>query len=138
MDEDNTIFGIPESELEFSFVRSGGPGGQNVNKVSSKAQMRWGALASTSLPAAVKNRFMLKYASRVTTGGDIIIISQKYRDQLRNAEDCREKLREMIASVASPPKLRKATKPSKGAVERRIQTKRKQSERKQQRRVTSD
>ncbi len=128
---------IPEEELEFSFARSGGPGGQNVNKVSSKAILRWAVLANTSMPQSIKNRFLSKYAGRVTASGDIIVSSQKFRDQQRNAEDCREKLREMIASVASPPKPRRPTKPSKASVERRIESKRKQSQRKQQRRSTN-
>ncbi len=129
---------IPASELDFTFVRSSGPGGQNVNKVNSKAVLRWAVAASPSLPGAVKARFLTKFASRLTVEGEILVNSQRYRDQARNIQDCREKLQAMIAAVATPPIKRRATKPSFGSVQRRLTTKRTQSNRKNQRRTPLD
>lgn len=117
-------------------LRSSGPGGQNVNKVSSKALLRWPIRTSPSLPEAVRGRFLGKYGNRVTCDGDLLISSQRYRDQRRNVDDCLEKLRVMLAESAAPPVRRKRTKPSRGSVERRLEAKRQQSARKQGRRQT--
>ncbi len=125
---------IPDSELALSYVRSSGPGGQNVNKVSSKAVLRWNVLASVSLPPDVRQRFLAKFQSRLTGEGELVITSQRYRDQPRNTADAREKLQAMLASVAAPPKKRKATRPTKGSVERRIKSKQTVSRKKQLRR----
>ncbi|MBX9720560.1 MAG: aminoacyl-tRNA hydrolase [Candidatus Obscuribacterales bacterium] len=125
---------IPNEEIEFTFARSGGPGGQNVNKVNSKAVLRWTPMSSNSLPGAVQARFLQRYANRLTTDGELVLSSQKYRDQGRNIDDCLEKLREMIQNVLVPPTPRKATKPSLGSKIRRVESKTQHSERKQQRR----
>src|SRR4051812_20726542 len=109
----NSRITIPEAELEFSYARSSGPGGQNVNKVNSKAQLRWPATSSAALPADVRARFLTRYASRLTTEGELLIVSQRYRDQGRNVTDCLEKLKEMILAVAIAPKRRRPTKPSR-------------------------
>src|SRR5690242_13852589 len=77
----NSRIRIPHQEFEFSFARSGGPGGQNVNKVNSKALLRWPVHNSPSLPADVRHRFLTRYRSRLTTEGEIILSSQRYRDQ---------------------------------------------------------
>src|SRR5271170_1923369 len=106
---------IPLDEFSFTFARSGGPGGQNVNKVNSKAVMRWPVATSTSLPDAVRYRFMAKYAARITADGELVLTSQKYRDQSRNIDDCLEKLTAMITSVAVAPVPRKSTKPTKAS-----------------------
>jgi ribosome-associated protein len=127
----NSRLRIPLAEFEFTFARSSGPGGQNVNKVNSKALLRWPIRTSPSLPQAVRDRFLGKYGNRVTSEGDLLISSQRYRDQGRNVDDCLEKLRTMLAEVASPPVRRKRTKPTRGSIERRLQTKRQQSARKQ-------
>lgn len=127
---------IPHSEFEFTFARSGGPGGQNVNKVNSKAILRWHVTASTSLPPDVQRRFLAKYANRLTADGELLISSQRYRDQTRNVDDCIEKLSGMILSVASAPKARRPTKPTLASKERRSDSKRAQSLKKQQRRNT--
>lgn len=124
---------IPDEEFEISFARSGGPGGQNVNKVNSKAIMRWNVVASPSLSFGVRNRFLAKYANRLTAEGSILITSQKTRDQGKNVDDCREKLREMILEVLNPPVIRRATKPSKAAVQRRTESKKLNSSKKQSR-----
>ncbi len=128
---------IPNDELDFSFARSSGPGGQNVNKVNSKAILRWTPMSNNSLPGPVQARFLQRYANRLTTDGELILTSQKYRDQGRNIEDCLEKLREMILNVLTPPTPRRATKPSLGSKIRRSEAKTQHSERKQQRRRPS-
>ena len=106
---------IPEDEFEFTYARSSGPGGQNVNKVNSKALLRWPVTVSPSLPEEVRGRFIQRYRSRLTEAGEILISSQRYRDQGRNVDDCLDKLREMILAVATRPKTRKATKPSRAS-----------------------
>jgi len=125
---------VPLSELTFTFSRSGGPGGQNVNKVASKATLRWDVAGSASLPPEVRQRFEKRFATRLTTEGELVLTSQRYRDQGRNVADCLEKLRAMLSEVARPPKPRRPTKPSKASRQRRLTTKRKQSEKKTQRR----
>ena len=131
----NAKIGIPLRELSFSFVRSGGPGGQNVNKVNTKAVMRWAVANSPSLPAAVRDRFMRKYASRISKEGELVLTSQRFRDRGRNVADCLSKLRSMILSVATLPKPRRPTKPSKAARARRRKNKEAQSKKKQLRRT---
>ena len=125
---------IPLTEFEFTFMRSSGPGGQNVNKVNSKARLRWPVAASPSLDEAVKRRFLAKNARRLTSEGELILTSQRYRDQPKNVADCLEKLRELLLAAASPPKRRRKTKPSRAAKERRLKGKRERSERKERRR----
>lgn len=121
---------IPTSEFEFTFVRSSGPGGQNVNKVSSKARLRWPVAETQSLPPEVKDRFTARYHRRLTTEGELILTSQRYRDQAKNVGDCLQKLREMIDAVVDVPKPRKKTKPTRGSKERRLRNKRDRAERK--------
>src|SRR5436853_1351662 len=96
MFEINHHLRVPEQEFEWDFVRSGGPGGQNVNKVASKAVLRWNLAANASLPEEVKARFRAQQRNRITADGDLIVTSQRFRDQERNKEDCLEKLRHMI------------------------------------------
>ena len=125
---------IPLNEFAFTFVRSSGPGGQNVNKVSSKAVLRWSVVASRSLPEGVRERFLKRYATRITAEGDLLLTSQKYRDRDHNMSDCLEKVMVMIASVAEPPTPRKPTKPSRAAKLRQVETKQATSQKKQRRR----
>jgi len=129
---------IPDGELHWTFVRAGGPGGQNVNKVASKAVLRWSVAGSQSLPDDVKARFCVQQRGRITLEGDLIISSQRFRDQQRNKDDCLEKLRDMIVQASLTPKKRKAGKPSRASRERRMQVKRHHSEIKKSRRVSTD
>ncbi|MBI3837091.1 MAG: aminoacyl-tRNA hydrolase [Planctomycetia bacterium] len=134
----NSRIRVPISEFHFSFARSSGPGGQNVNKVNSKAMLRWRVLETGSLPADVRDRFLTRYGKRVTSDGDLIVSSQRFRDQGRNVSDCLEKLREMLTAIAATPKRRRPTKPSRAAVARRIETKQKRSRQKRMRRSVGE
>jgi ribosome-associated protein len=125
---------IPLAEFRWSFARAGGPGGQNVNKVASKAVLRWNAKSTPSLPEEVKIRFLAHYRRRVTAEGDFIVTSQKFRDQERNRRDCLEKLAALLRQVATPPKERTATKPTRAARQRRLAGKRHRARMKQTRR----
>ena len=129
---------IPRTELEFTYTRSSGPGGQNVNKVSTKAVLRWDVRQSPSLPVAVRDRFFERYAARLTKDGHLILQSQKYRDQPRNAEDCLERLKTLILDVAAAPVKRRPTKRSRGSVARGLQNKKANSVRKKNRRRPTD
>ena len=125
---------IPFTEFDFTFARSGGPGGQNVNKVNSKVTLRWNITSSPSLPSDVLARFRSKYHRRMTKDGELVMHSQRYRDQGRNVADCLEKLRELLLEVAVAPRRRKPTRPTKGSVQRRLTAKKQRSDRKQNRR----
>jgi ribosome-associated protein len=128
---------IPLREFEFSFARSSGPGGQNVNKVNTKVTLRWPFTTSQSLPEDVKARFATRYGRRISKQGDLLITSQRFRDQGRNVADCLSKLRAMVLTVAEPPKARKPTRPSKASHRRRLDNKRKRSQTKQGRKKPS-
>jgi Protein chain release factor B len=125
---------IPDAELRLSFARSGGPGGQNVNKVSSKAVLHFDVLTSPSLPPDVRERFMSRFASRVTKAGEIVIHSEEFRDQPKNIQACYTKLKDMIVAVLRPPKKRRATKPTRGSRVRRLKDKKSRSQIKEGRR----
>jgi len=124
---------IPVSEFDFSYARSSGPGGQNVNKVNSKAILRWNLLQSESLSEDLRNRLLLKLAPRLSAEGDLIIMSDRYRDQPRNREDCIEKLRECLLAASHKPKNRKKTKPSYSSTLRAKKSKGKHAEKKSMR-----
>lgn len=123
----NGRIAIPLSEFEFEYSRSGGPGGQNVNKVSSKAVLRWRPAESPSLPPAVKARLLAAIGSKLTVEGEWLVTSQRTRDQNRNVEDCLDKVREVVLAAATPPKIRRATKPTLGSQVRRVESKAKRS-----------
>ncbi len=124
----NRKISIRLTEFKFSFARSPGPGGQNVNKVNSKAILKWSPAKCKSLPDAVRIRFIKKYANRINQENDFVISSHRFRDQGRNVADCLNKLRELIVQVAEPPKSRKKTQPTAGSVRRRLTEKKQKSE----------
>ena len=125
---------IPLREFRFTFARSSGPGGQNVNKVNTKATLRWPVSTSRSLPEGVRRRFVARYRRRITSEGELVMTSQRFRDAGRNVADCLEKLRQMLAEAAVAPKRRKPTKPTAGSVRRRLDAKRRRSKKKDSRR----
>ena len=125
---------IPADELSLTFARSAGPGGQNVNKVNTKAVLRWNFDQTQSLPETVKVRFRQKYAQRISNSGEVIVSSDRHRNQLRNINDCYEKLRQLIAAAMVVPRPRKKSRPSRGAIEQRLKSKRQSAERKKRRR----
>jgi len=134
----NSRIQIPESEFSFSYTRSSGPGGQNVNKVNSRATLRWRPAASSGLPVDVLERFRAQHAARLTGDGDLLISSQRFRDQGSNVQDCLDKLRAMLAAVARPPKRRTKTRPTKGSVTRRLEQKRREGSKKSDRRWSGE
>lgn len=134
----NSRIQIPLEEFRFTYVRSSGPGGQNVNKVNSKAVLRWAVTESPSLPEDVRSRLLTRIASQLTNEGELILSSDRYRDQPRNREDCLEKVRTLLRAVATPPKKRRPTKPSRASKERRLKSKQTQSQKKQQRRYRDE
>lgn len=126
------------TELRFTFTRSRGPGGQNVNKVSTRVLLHWCVTDTTSLPRDVRARFLERYRRRITRDGDVVVTSQRFRDRGRNVADCLSKLRTMILSVAEPPKERRATKPTKASREKRLEEKKARAARKRTRRRPAD
>ena len=114
---------LDERELEESFVRSSGPGGQNVNKVETAVQLRFDAMASPGLPEDVKDRLRGLAGSRMTADGVVIIIARRFRTQDRNREDARERLFELLRKAAIRPLIRRATRPTLGSQKRRLESK---------------
>lgn len=118
---------LDEREIAESFVRSSGPGGQNVNKVASAVQLRFDARRSPSLPADVRSRLERLAGSRLTREGVIVITAQRHRAQARNREDALARLVDLIRRAALPPVKRRVTKPPAAARERRIESKKRRA-----------
>lgn len=134
----NDWLSIPSAHFTWKAVRAGGPGGQNVNKVASKVELRFAFENVSELGPAAKQRLRTLAHNRLDADGAILIASQKTRDQLRNLEDAKERIAELVRAALVIPKARKATKPGRGAVRRRLDDKKKRSETKQQRGKVSD
>ena len=124
---------IDESELTERFILASGPGGQNVNKVATAVELRFDVAQSQSLPAAVRERLVKLAGKRLSSAGILVIAAQRFRSQARNREDARERLAALIREAATPPKLRRATRPSRAAKRRRVDDKRQQGARKRDR-----
>jgi ribosome-associated protein len=121
---------IPAADLEIEAVRSSGPGGQNVNKVSTKVELRFDLRGTSALAPAVKARLRALAGKRVDGEGRIRVISQRTRDQSRNRQDALDKLAEMIRAALVPPRPRRPTRPTRASKARRLDDKRKQSSKK--------
>jgi ribosome-associated protein len=121
---------IPGSELAIAFSRSGGAGGQNVNKVASKVELRWNPTSSVALSAADRSWLTERLRSRLTSDGTLIVTSTKTRDQLKNRDDATQKLALIVRAALDRPKPRRPTKPSRGAKRRRVADKRHHAEKK--------
>ncbi len=118
---------VPESEYSFSYSRSAGAGGQNINKLNTKVTLIWN-INETSLNSRVLERFRNSFGQFITNDGVFKVTSQRYRTQSKNKKDCLEKLKEMLNSVRSEPKKRKKTKPKKAAIEKRLKDKKSKSD----------
>ena len=126
---------IPLAELAFSFVRSPGPGGQHVNKTSTRVELRFDLHGSPSLPAALRDRAQARLQSRLNADGELVIASSRYRSQMRNRVDCINRFAVTMAAAIKPPAPpRRKTRPGRGAVTRRLDSKKKHSQKKSQRR----
>ena len=125
---------VPEAELEIRATRAGGPGGQHVNKVSTRIEVVWDAAGSPSLPPDSKNRLLTRLASRLDTRGRLRVVAADSRSQTRNRDAAIERLRALVAEALRPRKPRKPTRPTAASRERRLERKRHRARRKRERR----
>jgi ribosome-associated protein len=118
---------IPAHELSISFARSGGPGGQNVNKVESKVELRWTPGESGAFSGALREWLLQRLAPKLTSSGELIVTSSRTRDQLKNREDALAKLAEIVRQALVHPKKRRKTKPTAAAKRKRLEAKKQRS-----------
>ena len=124
---------IPNGELTESFVRSAGPGGQNVNKVATKVELRWTPGSSSALSEAQKTYLVQRLAHRITESGELIVSCEAHRTQVRNREEARDKLALLVRQALVRPKKRRPTKPSRASIKRRLEGKKRRSSTKKNR-----
>lgn len=124
---------IPASELQLSFVRSRGPGGQHGDKANTKAVVRWSPKTSRCFTDAARSRFLTQFRHRLTQHDELILSSDETRSQRTNLDLCLERLRKMVQAALTKPRARKATRPTAGSRRRRRQSKEMQAQKKQRR-----
>lgn len=131
IDQQQTSMTVPKEEITYSYSRSSGAGGQHVNKVNTRVTLRWHVVNSKSISEGLKARFIAKFSHRLTSGGEIIISSEKFRDQRRNQEDCNLRLLNLIEQASTPEKPRRKTKPTRSSQQKRLDSKKAHSHKKQ-------
>lgn len=129
----NSRLTIAEKEISITTARSSGPGGQNVNKVNSKVTLRWSPTRCAGLDPAWRRRFVARQTNRINRDGELVLHSDRYRDQGRNLSDVRQKLVDLLLACQDAPAPRKATRPTRASQRRRLDQKTRQSKKKQDR-----
>jgi ribosome-associated protein len=119
----NDEIAIPLNEFRWEFSKSGGPGGQNVNKVNSKVLLRWNPGSSATLPEPVRRRLLDRIANRLTREGELLIASQRSRDQAQNLADCLSKVRTLVQAASVAPRVRRPSRPTAASQVRRVEAK---------------
>ncbi len=137
MTDPERILRLAHNELEFAFVRSAGPGGQNVNKVATTAQLRFDVTASASVPEGMRSRLMRLAGRRLTADGVLVIEARRYRTQEQNRTDAIARFDELLRRAAQEPRRRVPTKASAASREKRLQSKKKKGDVKRQRQSRS-